>query len=205
MEYNTERPGLVISEYGRNIQKMINYAMSLENRDERTKVAHFIVNAMAILNPQIKDYTDFKLKLWDHLFIMSDYKLDCDSPYPMPSPDVVNPKPEKVPYPTYNVRYKHYGNSIMKVIDEAKKMEAGQAKDNLAILIANFMKQSYVNYNRDNVNDDVIFEQLKKLSGGELVVKEDIKLKAVLDLKPQGVSKNKKKKNKNNNNNNRRK
>ncbi len=201
MEYNTERPALVISEYGRNIQKMIDYAMSLENREERTRIAYTIVNAMAILNPQIKDYTDFKLKLWDHLYIMSDYKLDCDSPYPMPSPDVVNHKPEKVPYPTYNVKYKHYGNSIMKVIDEAKKIENGPAKDNLAVLIANFMKQSYVNYNRDNVNDDVIFEQLKRISGGDLVVKEDTRLKAVLEVRPQSNnSKNKKKKNKNNNN-----
>jgi Domain of unknown function (DUF4290) len=203
MEYNTERPALLITEYGRNIQKMLDYTMALESRDERTKVAHSIVSAMAILNPQIKDYTDFKHKLWDHLFIMSDYKLDCDAPYPMPSPDAINPKPEKIPYPSYNIKYKHYGKTILNVIEEAKKLDNEQTRDGLAVLIANFMKQSYMNYNRDNVNDEVIFEQLKRISDGHLIVKEDTRLKAVYEARPLNtLSKNKKKKNRGSNNTN---
>ncbi len=203
MEYNTERPALLITEYGRNIQKMIDFALAIESREERTKVASTIVNAMAILNPLIKDYTDFKHKLWDHLYIMSDYKLDCDSPYPMPSPDAINPKPEKIPYPSYNIKYKHYGKTILSVIEEAKKVNQEEVRDNLSVLIANFMKQSYMNYNRDNVNDEVIFEQLKRISDGHLLVKEDTRLKAVYEAKPlNNPSKNKKKKNRNNNNSN---
>ena len=107
MEYNTQRPELIISEYGRNIQRMVDHALQLETREERTKAAHAIVNAMVVLNPQIKEYNDYRLKLWDHLFIMSDYKLDCESPYPMPSPEKRTLKPEKVPYPTYNIKYRH--------------------------------------------------------------------------------------------------
>jgi hypothetical protein len=197
MEYNSQRPELIISEYGRNIQKMIDHTLALENKDERTKAAHAIVNAMAILNPQIKDYNDFKIKLWDHLFIMSDYKLDCDSPYPMPLPEKRKMKPEKIPYPTYNIKYKHYGTNIIKMIDAAKTIEAGPAKNQLAILIANFMKQSYVNYNRDNVNDEVIIEHLLKISGGQLTIDGEIRLKAVQEFKPMLSSNNKKKKKKN--------
>ena len=157
MEYNTHRPELLIAEYGRNVQKMIDHAITVTDRGERTRIATAIVNVMSILTPLTRDAADVKIKLWDHLFIMSDFKLDCDSPYPIPTAEKVHPKPKKVPYPTYNVKYKHYGNSIVKIIEEAKKLDNGPAKDHLALLIANFMKQSYVNYNRDNVNDEVIF------------------------------------------------
>lgn len=201
MDYNTDRPALIIAEYGRNIQNMIDYAVTVKDRAERSRIAAAIVNVMSILNPQTRDLADAKIKLWDHLFIMSNFKLDCDSPYPKPDKEKIHPKPKKVPYPTYNVKYKHYGNSVLKVIEEAKKLSEGPAKDHLVILIANYMKQSYVNYNRDNVNDEVIFEQLKKISGGELIVKEDARLKEVAEPKPQSNefkrNRNKNRKNKN--------
>jgi hypothetical protein len=196
MEYNSQRPELIISEYGRNIQKMIDHAIQLEQREERTKAAHAIVNAMVILNPQIKEYNDYKLKLWDHLFIMSDYKLDCDAPYPMPSPEKRALKPEKVPYPTYNIKFRHYGTIIIKMIEEACNMADGPTKDQVTLMIANFMKQSYVNYNRDNVNDEVIVEHLKKISNGKLILKEDVRLRFVADVKPFVTSGGKKKKKK---------
>lgn len=196
MEYNTQRPELIISEYGRNIQRMVDHALQLETREERTKAAHAIVNAMVVLNPQIKEYNDYRLKLWDHLFIMSDYKLDCDSPYPMPSPEKRTPKPEKVPYPTYNIKYRHYGTIVIKMIEEACKLEDGPAKDQVALMIANFMKQSYVNYNRDNVNDEVIIEQLRKISNGKINLQEDVRLRYVSDVKPTGFSSGGKKKKK---------
>ncbi len=201
MEYNTVRTELIISEYGRNIQKMIDYAITVKDKAQRTRIATAIVNVMSILNPQTRDAEDVKIKLWDHLFIMSDFKLDCDSPYPIPEKEKIHPKPKKVPYPTYNVKYKHYGNTILQMIEEAKKLENGPPKDYITLLIANFMKQSYVNYNRDNVNDEVIFEQLKKMSGGELIVKEDARLNAVAEPKPISNefkrNKNKNRKNKN--------
>lgn len=196
MEYNTQRPELIISEYGRNIQRMVDHAIQLDTREERTKAAHAIVNAMVVLNPQIKEYNDFRLKLWDHLFIMSDYKLDCDSPYPMPSPEKRILKPEKVPYPTYNIKYRHYGTIVIKMIDEASKMEDGAAKDQLALMIANFMKQSYVNYNRDNVSDEVIIEQLRKISNGKITLNDDVRLRYVTEVKPTGITTGSKKKKK---------
>lgn len=196
MEYNTRRPELIISEYGRNIQRMVDFAIELETREERTKAAHAIISAMVVLNPQIKEYNDYRLKLWDHLFIMSDYKLDCDSPYPMPSPEKRTMRPEKIPYPTYNIKYKHYGSITMKMIEEACEMEDGPSKEQVALMIANFMKQSYVNYNRDNVNDEVIIEQLRKLSNGKISLGNDVRLRYVSEVKPTGFSSGVKKKKK---------
>ncbi len=200
MEYNTERPELLISEYGRNIQKMIDHVVTVKDRAQRTRIATAIVNVMGILNPQSRENGDAKIKLWDHLFIMSDFKLDCDSPYPKPEKEQIHPKPKKVPYPTYNVKYKHYGNTVLQMIEEVKKLDNPQAKEYLTLLIANFMKQSYVNYNRDNVNDEVIFEQLKKISGGELTVKEDARLKFVAEPRPQANEFKRNKKNRKNKN-----
>ncbi|MBS1765384.1 MAG: DUF4290 domain-containing protein [Bacteroidetes bacterium] len=196
MEYNTQRSDLIISEYGRNIQRMVDHALQLETRDERTKAANAIVNAMVVLNPQIKEYNDYRIKLWDHLFIMSDYKLDCESPFPMPSPEKRMLKPEKIPYPTYNIKYRHYGTIVLKMIEEASAMEEGVTKDQVALMIANFMKQSYVNYNRDNVNDEVIMDHLRKLSNGKITLKDDVRLRYVSEVKPAAFSTGGKKKKK---------
>jgi RNase H-fold protein (predicted Holliday junction resolvase) len=196
MEYNTQRSDLIISEYGRNIQRMVDHALQLETRDERTKAANAIVNAMVVLNPQIKEYNDYRIKLWDHLFIMSNYKLDCESPFPMPSPEKRMLKPEKIPYPTYNIKYRHYGTIVLKMIEEASAMEEGVTKDQVALMIANFMKQSYVNYNRDNVNDEVIMDHLRKLSNGKITLKDDVRLRYVSEVKPAAFSTGGKKKKK---------
>ncbi|HCI58690.1 MAG: DUF4290 domain-containing protein [Bacteroidetes bacterium] len=199
MEYNTKRPELIISEYGRNIQKMIDHAIQLESQEERTKAANAIINAMVVLNPQIREYNDYKIKLWDHLFIMSDYKLQCDSPFPMPSPEKRKLTPEKVPYPTYNIKFKHYGSIIYNMIEKTCEMEDGPQKEQVILMIANFMKQSYVNYNRDNVNDEVIFEHLRKISNGKLSLKEEVRLRYIADVRPMnnnGGGKKKKKKKK---------
>jgi hypothetical protein len=122
MEYNTSRAPLIIPEYGRSIQEMVQYAVNLPTIEERTHAAKTIVQAMSILNPQLKDMTDYKHKLWDHMFIISDFKLDCESPYPMPDREATKKKPERIAYPQKTIRARHYGSIVENMIAEAKKM-----------------------------------------------------------------------------------
>jgi len=168
MEYNTDLPHLIISEYGRNIQKMIDFAVTVENREERNRVAQAIINVMGQLNPHLRDVTDFKHKLWDHIFIISDFKLDVDSPYPQPTRETFQTRPETVPYPADAIRYKHYGKTVEALITKAKEYQDGDEKNALVEQIANLMKRSYLTWNRDSVNDEVILDQLNELSKGQL-------------------------------------
>jgi hypothetical protein len=168
MDYNTELPHMIIPEYGRNIQKMIDFAVTVADREERNKVAHAIIQVMGQLNPHLRDVTDFKHKLWDHIFIISEFKLDVDSPYPKPTPESFKTKPERVPYPHDSIKYKHYGKTVEAIIKKAKEYPEGDEKNVLVEQIANLMKRSYLNWNRDSVSDDVILEQLEELSNGEL-------------------------------------
>jgi hypothetical protein len=203
MEYNTQRSEMIIPEYGRNIHKMIEYAIALPEREDRTNAAKTIVTAMTMLNPQLRDMTDYKQKLWDHLIIMSDFKLDCDAPYPPPLPDAIHAKPKKVPYPQKKIKYRNYGSILEKVIREARTMEEGPEKQMLSGMIANFMKHLFLTYNKDSVNDEVIFEHLREMSGGLLEVSEGTKLSAVYiepkdHLKRQKRNNNNRKRNGNN-------
>jgi hypothetical protein len=182
MEYNTDRSQLIIPEYGRNIQKMIDYAISIPDREERSNVAKVIVDVMGQLNPQLRDITDFKHKLWDHLFIISRFQLDVDSPYPIPSAETLDIKPERIKYPNSHVQFKHYGKNIERMINEIKKMEEGPEKDEQIALVANFMKLAYLNHNRDTVSDELIVDHLDVLSGGELKLKENFRLNNTSDL-----------------------
>ena len=168
MEYNTSLPHMIIPEYGRNIQKMIDFAISVEDREERNRVAQAIINVMGQLNPHLRDVTDFKHKLWDHIFIISDFKLDVDSPYPKPTRETFQTKPDKVSYPSNDIRYKHYGKTVERIIAKAKDFKEGDEKNALVEQIANLMKRSYLTWNRDSVNDEVILKHLDELSKGEL-------------------------------------
>lgn len=179
MEYNSARPKLIIPEYGRSIQKMIDHAITINDKEERNKIARAIISIMGQLNPHLRDVSDFRHKLWDHLFIISDFKLDVDSPYPKPSKETFTSKPESVNYPSRNIRYKHYGKTIEDLIKKAIEIEEGDMKDNLVESIANLMKKFYFNWNRDSVNDEVIIEQLDILSKGKLKLKDPSKLVAV--------------------------
>ncbi len=190
MEYNTSRSKMTISEYGRNIHKMIEYIMSFDDREKRNQLAQATINVMGQLNPHLRDVNDFKHKLWDHLFIMSDFKLDVDSPYPIPSPETLTRKPEPLQYATSKVTYKHYGRHIERIIDKACDLEDGHMKDSLVQMIANHLKKSYLTWNRDAVTDEEIAEHLLVLSGGRLSLQKDIKLHETDDI----LSKNKKKK-----------
>lgn len=190
MEYNTSRSKMNISEYGRNIQKMIEHIMTIEDRDKRNQLARATINVMGQLNPHLRDVNDFKHKLWDHLFIMSDFNLDVDSPYPTPSPQSLARKPERLRYTTNNVSFKHYGRHIERIIEEACKLEEGEEKSALIKLIANHLKKSYLTWNRDTVTDEEIASHLSLLSGGRLKLSDDVKLNSVVEA----PVKNKKKK-----------
>lgn len=172
LEYNTEREHLIIPEYGRHIQKMVDHCVGLEDREARNKCAKSIIAVMGNLNPHLRDVPDFQHKLWDQLFIISDFKLDVDSPFPKPSLEELRERPEPLKYPQNHPKYRFYGNNIKRMIDVARKWEEGDMKNALVINIANHMKKSFLNWNKDTVEDPVIFEHLFELSEGELNLKD---------------------------------
>lgn len=190
MEYNTTRGKLRISEYGRNVQKLVNLAKTIEDREQRTKFAKVIVGIMGQMNPQIRDSGDFRHKLWDHLHIIAKFELDVDSPYPAPTKEVLEAKPSKLEYSTNQIRYKMYGANIVKIIDKAKNFEDGPEKEALIHAIANHLKKSYLSWNRESVDDEQIFEHLKTLSRDDLRLAEELKLNTTNEI----LSRNKKKK-----------
>jgi hypothetical protein len=189
MEYNTGRGKLFIREYGRNTQKLIQYCTTIEDKAERTVFAKTIIQIMAQINPAARDSGDFRHKLWDHLHIMSDFKLDVDAPYPLPARDILVAKPDRLKYHSQRVDYKMYGGNIKKIIDVAIGFEEGPEKDALVHAIANHLKKSYLNWNRESVADDLIFEHLESLSNGKLQLKDELRLNTTNDI----LSRNKKK------------
>ncbi|WP_298366998.1 DUF4290 domain-containing protein [uncultured Lutibacter sp.] len=168
LEYNGERPHLIIPEYGRHIQKLVDHCIALEDIDERNKMAQAIVDVMGNLQPHLRDVPDFKHKLWDQIFIMSDFKLDVDSPYEKPLKEELQAKPEPLAYPKSASKYRFYGNNIQIMIDVALTWEEGEAREALYYTIANHMKKCYLNWNKDTVEDKVIFKHLKELSKGKI-------------------------------------
>jgi hypothetical protein len=173
LEYNSERNKLVIPEYGRHVQKMVECCFEEKDKDTRTKMAHKVVEVMANMNPNYKDANDYQQKLWDQLYIISDFKLDVDSPYPVPDKEEIFKKPEPLKYPQNHPKYRFYGNNISLMIDEAIKVEDTKLKDGLVYNIANHMKKCFLNWNRDSVKDTVIFKHLEELSDGKLTLKTD--------------------------------
>ncbi len=182
MEYNTARKHLIIPEYGRNIQKMVDYTITIEDREKRTKSAKVIIISMGQMNPSIKGTNDYEHVLWDHLHIISDFKLDVDSPFPVPSRDIFAKKASKVPYSDSNIKLRHYGKHILNIIEKACEYEEGDEKQALVFAIANQMKRSYLKWNRDAVNDHTIAKHLENLSNGKLILSEDAKLIAISEV-----------------------
>ena len=177
MDYNTTRSSLVIPEYGRNIHKMIEHAISVKDREERNHIARSIVKVMGQVKPQFKEADDFIQSLWDHMIIISDFKLDVDSPYPYPDKEELVKPPNRMEYPQNKIRFRHYGKSIESFIGKACEMEDGKERDSFIYYIANMMKKNYLLYNRDSVNDELIFDQLSTLSNGKLKMPENQSLK----------------------------
>lgn len=219
-DYNSTREKLILSEYGRNVQNMVDYICTLPTLEERNRHAQVVIDLMGFLNPHLRDVSDFKHKLWDHLHIISDFKIDVDSPYPKPVPGAIHAKPETLPYPQHRIRYKHYGHIIEKMLEKAKKIQDPERQKTMLQALANFMKMAYVSWNKDSVQDEHILEDLKELSNGELVLDENISLTKVEFKTPppgnrtkstgssssqqynQGNNKGKQNRHQNNNNNN---
>ncbi|MFI1743113.1 DUF4290 domain-containing protein [Thalassobellus sediminis] len=168
LEYNTEREHLIIPEYGRHMQKMINHAKSRETKEEREKLAKAIISVMGNMQPHLRDVPDFQHKLWDQLFIMSNFELDVDSPYPIPTKEIYEERPEPLEYPQNFPKYRFYGNNIKTMIDVANTWEDGELKEALTYTIANHMKKCFLNWNKDTVEDEVIFGHLFELSKGKI-------------------------------------
>jgi hypothetical protein len=181
-DYNTSRNHLILPEYGRNIQKMVEYILTVEDREERNRLAQAVIIIMGNMNPHLRDINDFKHKLWDHLAIMADFRLDIDFPYEIPRPEEFTEKPRRVSYSTTDIKYRHYGKIVEDLIREALKLPDGEDKDTLVRLIANHMKKSYLTWNRDSVTDEIIFNDLYELSGKKLSVKEGVKLSEQKDF-----------------------
>jgi len=172
LEYNTEREHLIIPEYGRHLQKMINHAVAQEPKEERNRLAKAIISVMGNMQPHLRDVPDFQHKLWDQLFIMSDLKLDAESPFDKPTEEQLNLRPEPLNYPQNFPKYRFYGNNIKTMIDVANTWEAGEMKDALQYTIANHMKKSFLNWNKDTVEDGVIFGHLFELSNGKIDLRD---------------------------------
>ena len=173
LQYNTKRTQLVIPEYGRHVQLMINQIMETQNLEERNKMAKAVIGIMGNMNPHLRDVPDFQHKLWDQLFIMSNFELDVDSPYEKPQKEVLEQKPDRLTYPQRNPKYRFYGNNIKSMINVAVNWEDGDLKNALVYNIANHMKKCFLNWNKDTVQDEVILNHLVELSDNKLVVKEE--------------------------------
>jgi len=176
MQYNTEREDIILTEYGRNIQKMIGHAKTLENKEDRNKAAAQIIEAMGILNKKILNIQDHKKILWDHLAIMANYELDVDFPYPVIAKEELNTKPEKLEYTGSEIKYKHFGRVIEKLVTQITKIEDPEIKAEAVVYVTNHMKKTYLSWNKEVVQDGVIFDSLDKLSDGELQPKKGFTL-----------------------------
>ena len=174
LQYNSERKPLIIPEYGRHMHIMVDQMLTTPEREERNKKAKAIIGVMGNLNPHLRDVPDFQHKLWDQLFIMSNFELDVDSPYEQPEKEVFEKRPEPLAYPQNFPKYRFYGNNIKSMIDVALGWEEGEMKDALVFNIANHMKKCFLNWNKDTVDDQVIFNHLDEFSGGKLKLKEDL-------------------------------
>ncbi|WP_419870003.1 DUF4290 domain-containing protein [Chryseobacterium sp. CT-SW4] len=168
MEYNTQKTQLHLPEYGRIIQQLVERCKELSTKEERNEMAKAIIDFMGQRNPQLRDEENYNHKLWDHLFILADYDLDVDSPFPFITREQLKEKPKRMEYPKLQGDYKFYGKSILQLIDKAIELDEGDEKEALIEVIANNMKKSYNVYNKEHVTDDVIFRHLKELSENRL-------------------------------------
>lgn len=195
LTYNTQLKKLVLPEYGRNIQQMVDHCLTIEDKEERTRCAYSIINTMGNLFPTLRDIEDFKHKLWDHLAIMSDFKLDIDYPCDVIKPESLNSFPEKVDYYTSPIKYRHYGRSIELMIAKASSMSEGEERDALILLVANHMKKLMLSVNSEGVDDAKILKDLRELSHGAINLNpENYHLHEFKEAPQQTSNKRKKKK-----------
>lgn len=208
MEYNTARGRLLLPEYGRNVQNMIQHAMEIEDREERNRAAQAIIEVMGQLNPHLRDVDDYRHKLWTHLFVMSDFKLDVDSPFEIPEIESLQEKPQPVPYPKSKIRFGHFGQYTQKILERSKDLTDEGEREYMTNAMANFMKKQYLLHNNSAVENNVIADQLMELSNGDLKIDNPDDLASTnLLLKELGLKqapRNQKNQKNQKNNNNRR-
>lgn len=179
MEYNTQLSKLIIPEYGRNVQRMVEYLLTIEDKEKRNHQANAVIEVMGNLNPHLRDVPHYKHKLWDHLFIMSNFELDVDTPYEKPKQEELAKKPEPMAYPQSKIRLRHFGKNVLKMIDKAVAIEDEEVQREMMIAICNHMKKSYVAWNNSSVEDSVIVSQFNKMADGKIEMTEDVKLSYV--------------------------
>ena len=168
MEYNTTRSKMLMPEYGRNVQKMVEYLVTVDDREKRLRQAEVIIELMGTLNPHLKTIEDYKHKLWDHLYQMTDFNLDVGSPYPCPTPEMVFKKPEVLPYPQESIRHRHLGKNILALLDKAMVETDEEKRHGLTQAIGYYMKLAYANWHKEPVHDDMIKNELAEITGGKL-------------------------------------
>ena len=178
LTYNTEKEQIVIPEYGRCIQEMIKKLPEIEDRQQRTEAAKYIISVMVQMNPNIRQSSDFEHKLWDHLYMISGYNLDVESPYAPPTPLAQQKKPQHIGYQNNDIKYGHYGQYLIKMIEAASKEENDEVREALAYSLAAQMKRNYLEWNKNVVSDQVIIDDLRTISGGRLVIDDEAKLNA---------------------------
>lgn len=210
MEYNTTRNGLAMREYGRHVQKMVEHILTIEDPERRQNNAEAVIELMGFLNPHLKNVEDFRHKLWDHLFLISDFKLDLKSPYPIPTKETLKAKPKPLPYPTRSSKLAHLGKNLEDVIDKALEEQDPDKRQAFANAIAYYMKLAYNNWHKETLHDDAIQSELSEITGGQLTFTntphvKSYSLKADLARERNGFGKQRPKfqqRNGNNNNNN---
>ena len=175
MQYNTSQKKMALPEYGRSVQNMVDHALTIEDREERQLCANTIVEVMGNMFPHLRDIPDFKHKLWDHLAMMADFKLDIDYPYEIVQKELLDKKPAKVPYQQTYIKYRHYGKTIERLIEEAIKLPEGDEKNNLVALICNHMRQAFSTWNNNSVDEEKIAADLLELSNGKLSETEEVR------------------------------
>ena len=210
MQYNTTRELMKIREYGRNVHRMVDYLMQIEDREVRQRNAEAIIETMALLSPQANSIEDYQHKLWDHLFLIADYKLDVDSPYPIPTEELKQRKPEPMHYPKNKIKWNHFGKSFEKIYEKALVETDPEKKQGFIQVLALFMKVAYSNWHKEAVHDDMIRDELKAMSKGEFIYDPSIRFRDVVDssdlptinpVNPEGLSKRSFNRNQNTNRN----
>lgn len=179
MDYNTQRKKLLMPEYGRNVQRMIEQVMQIPDKEKRNEQIRAVVSVMGILNPQLRDLSDFKHKLWDHVQIISDFQLDIDSPYPLPTREILNRKPQAIPFQTEPLKEMHYGRNIQNMIAAIAEQEDGEEKLAKVRSLAHYMRQQYLIWNKDTVSDELIFRDIERMSYGKIRIPEDLRLNQI--------------------------
>jgi hypothetical protein len=203
MEYNTTRSKMLMPEYGRNVQKMVEYLVTVEDREKRLKQAEVVIELMGTLNPHLKTIEDYKHKLWDHLYQMTDFNLDVDSPYPCPTPEMVFKKPEVLPYPQESIQHRHLGKNIEALLEKALAETDQEKRHGLTQAIGYYMKLAYANWHKEPVHDDMIKNELAEITGGALKY-ETGGYRVHVDIGSNNNNNNRGFKQRNNNNNNNR-